>query len=73
MSNSKKLTLGQFRELTKNLSDEIPIYYHAYDKGCCLNSYAESDIWFFPKGQPTKAIVINPGEDYDSRKPTKVN
>lgn len=31
MNNSKKLTLGQFKELTKNLSDETPIYYHKID------------------------------------------
>lgn len=62
------LTLGEFRKLTSNLPDSTVLYYHSYDHGCCLNSYVKSDIWFYPKDKEIKtAIVINPGDDYDSR------
>ena len=69
---SAKLTLGQFKELTKHLPDNTPIYYHAYDKGCCLNSYILDDLWFYPKDKPAIGIVINPGEDYDCRASRKI-
>ena len=67
-----KLTLKRFRELTAGLPEDTPIYYHAYYKGCCLNSYVESDFWLYPKGDgPKEGIVLNPGEDYDDRRPAK--
>ncbi len=66
---SAKLTLKRFRELTAHLPEEAPIYFHAYEKGCCLSNYTESDLWIFPKEGAPRAVVINPGEDYDARKP----
>lgn len=67
-----KLTLKSFRELTKDLPEDTPIYYHAYYKGCCLSAYVSEELWIFPKdGKLPKAVVINPGEDYDSRRPKK--
>lgn len=64
-----KLTLKRFRELTAHLPEDAPIYYHAYYKGCGLQSYVEEDLWIFPKGEPPVAVVINPGDDYDPRRP----
>jgi hypothetical protein len=65
-----KLTIRAFRELTSHLPDETPLYYHAYDKGCCLGSYSADDLWLFPKGEAlVRGVVINPGEDYDGRRP----
>ena len=65
------LTLGEFRNLTVKMDDDIPITYHSYDKGCCLSSYRLEDIWIHPKNNKDlsliKAIVINPASDYDSR------
>ena len=69
-----QLTLKRFRELTAHLPEETPLNYHAYDKGCCLSSYIVEDLWLFPKGEEkTRGIVINPGEDYDGRRPAKPN
>lgn len=68
-----KLTLKLFKELTKDLPENTPIYYHAYYKGCCLNSYVTEDMWFFPHDKELKtAIVLNPGEEYDGRRPKKI-
>jgi len=65
-----KLTLKTFRELTAHLPEDTPIYYHAYDKGCCLGAYDARLLWLFPKGDAvTTGVVINPGEDYDPRNP----
>lgn len=65
-----KLTIGEFRKMTAELPEETIITYHAYYKGCCLRQYSTEDVWMFPKGQtPTTAIVINPGDDYDPRRP----
>ncbi len=63
------MNLGQFRELTKDLPDTANIMYHAYYKGCCLHAYTQDDIWMYPKGKPAEHIVLNPGDDYDGRKP----
>lgn len=69
-----KLTLKIFRELTANLSEDTPIYYHAYSKGCCLGSYVSEDLWLFPKDDPKiRGVVINPGDDYDGRRPVSAN
>lgn len=69
-----KLTLKTFRELTAHLPEDMPIYYHAYDKGCCLGGYVTEDLWLFPKGDAVpRAVVINPGEDYDHRRPPTAN
>lgn len=65
-----KLTLKRFRELTAHLPDETRLYYHAYEKGCCLGNYIEEDVWLFPKGEEkTRGVVLNPGNDYDGRRP----
>ena len=71
MIKPAKLTLQKFRELTEHLPEETVIYYHAYYKGCCLQSYCDKDVGFYLKddlGIP-KAIVLNPDDDYDPRKP----
>jgi hypothetical protein len=69
-----ELTLKTFRELTANLHEDTPIYYHAYDKGCCLGSYSAEDLWLFPKGgTETRGVVINPGACYDHRRPASAN
>ena len=63
-----KLTLGEFKKLTKGLSDETPIAYHSHDKGACLSSYKKEDLWLFPKNNETKTLVVlNPASDYDPR------
>jgi hypothetical protein len=61
------MTIKQFREATKALPDTAQICYHGYDKGCCLLPYDKSELWIF-EGQ---AVVINPGNDYDPRKPNR--
>jgi hypothetical protein len=63
------MTLDEFRKLTADLPGETKLYYHAYDKGCCLASYEKEDMWFYPKGEKTVGIVINPGPAYDERRP----
>ena len=69
-----KLTLKMFKELTAHLPEDTPIYYHAYDKGCCLGGYVAEDLWLFPKGDAqTRGVVINPGEGYDPRRPVTAN
>lgn len=69
------LTLKKFREMTKDLPEDTPIYYHAYYKGLCLNTYRPDDIWFFPKGAQQNAdirgVVLNPGDDHDPRSARK--
>ena len=63
------MTLDEFRKLTADLPGETKLYYHAYDKGCCLGGYTPEDMWFYPKGEKTVGIVINPGPGYDDRRP----
>ena len=64
------MTLKQFRELTKDIGDDVHLYYHAYDKGCCLHAYTIDDMWLYPKGgAQIKGVVMNPGEGYDPRRP----
>jgi hypothetical protein len=61
------LTLGEFREITRHLPDETPLMYHAHDNGCCLGNYTTADVWFYPKDRDTRAVVLNPADDWDSR------
>jgi len=63
------MTLGEFRQATKDLPDEVLLSYHSYVKGCSLSSYRLEDAWTFPVDGPPKAFVINPGENYDPRRP----
>lgn len=64
------LTLKVFRQLTADLPEDTPIFYHAYYKGCCLYAYAEEDLWLYPKGgRSVLGVVMNPGPDYDDRRP----
>ena len=62
-----KLTKSGLIELMKDLPDDAAIYYHSYDHGLCLNSYRVSDAWLYPKGQPARNLVLNPGNDWDHR------
>ena len=65
-----RLTLKKFRALTKHLPENTMIMHHGYYKGCCLTPYLVEEFWIFPKNpkfSKTKAVVINPGEDYDHR------
>jgi len=64
------MTLGEFRQATRDLPDETLLCYHGYYKGCCLKGYRLEDTWTFPKDGAPKAFVINPGTDYDPRKPS---
>ena len=69
-------TIKELKELIKDLPDEAAFCYHAHDKGCCLNNYRKEDSWSFPKeakGLEIRAFIINPGEDYDGRKPKTDN
>lgn len=66
------LTLKRFRELTAHLPEGTKLYYHAYDNGLCLGNFVEEDLWLFPKNKlPTQGVVLNPGEYYDGRRPSK--
>ncbi len=64
---TSKMTLKEFRELTKDLPEDSRIYYHSYYKGLGLRSYEIEDSWIYQN----KNVVINPGEYYDPRKPKK--
>ena len=70
IKNKIKITIKKLKKIIKNLPDDALVCYHGYDKGCCLNSYDLKEVWFFPKDESIiKALVMNPGNDYDSRKP----
>ena len=74
--NKKILTLGEFRQLIKDLPDTVKLGYHGYYKGCCLSNYLVSDHWIYPKdysstGETPKILVLNPGDDYDSHSSRK--
>ena len=60
------MTLKEFHKATRHLSDTAEICYHAYDKGCCLTTYSQDDWWIFDG----KVVVLNPGPNYDPRRPT---
>lgn len=63
------MTLADFRRLTAHLPGETGLYYHAYYKGCRLSQYLEKDLWLYPHGESAKGVVLNPGPDYDDRRP----
>ena len=68
------LTIGKLKELIVDMPDDALVMYHAYYKGCCLGCYREETTWTYPKDGALKqghkpAIVMNPDEDYDPRKP----
>lgn len=72
MKNKKPqvLTLKKFRELTKHLPEDTCLAHHSYYKGCSLTPYLLEEFWIFPKDPKFsnhKAVVINPGEEYDYR------
>lgn len=70
---NEKLTLGRFKEIINNLPDDLILTYHNWDKGSGLNSYRTSDLWFYPKDSDRKThLVLNPGNDWDSRGSRKV-
>jgi len=63
------MTLGEFREWTKNLPDTAIVGYHAYYKGCAIGTFdKEADCWIYDKNGDV-AVVLNPGTDYDDRRP----
>lgn len=73
---SGKLTIGKLRELIKDMPDEALVEYHSWEEicGCCLGNYTMEDVWKHPvdgilKPGHVPALVLNPGYDYDSRRP----
>ena len=60
------MTLGEFRQMTKDLPDSTPIMYHAYDNGCCHALYSHG--WNYVDNE-NKCVVLNPGDDFDDRRP----
>lgn len=71
----RPMTVADMKALIKDLPDEAYISFHSYDKGCGLNSYDMNDVWVFPKepGAEPKALVMNPGDYYDPRRPGQVS
>lgn len=68
----RPMRVADMKELIKDLDDETLICFHSY-KGCGLNSYDLNDAWLFPKDKtPVQALVINPGDDHDPRRPGQV-
>jgi hypothetical protein len=61
------MKLGEFREMTKDIPDDVDICYHSYFKGCSLSAYKLKDFWLFEK-DGNRAVVMNPDVDYDARK-----
>jgi hypothetical protein len=64
------MTLKEFREVTKYLPGKTEICYHSWDKGCSLSTYDLKELWLYKAKE--KAIVLNPGVDYDDRKPKEL-
>jgi len=65
------MTLGDFRNWTKDLPDSAIMAYQAYDEGCAISTFDMSEAWIY-RNEIDKndiAIVMNPGEDYDERRP----
>ena len=63
------LTLKKFREMTADLPEDTPIYYHASWHGFpCMNSYRIDDLRVIPNevGMPDEVtgIVLNPRVDF---------
>lgn len=70
---NEKLTLKKFKEIIKDLPDDLVLTYHNWDEGNGLNSYRISDLWLYPKDSVNKThLVLNPGNDWDSRGCRKV-
>ena len=68
------MKLGEFRKLTAHLPDDTPIMFHAYDKGCCHAPYPSDWNYIGPEGwcyidEVHHDILMNPGDDYDDRRP----
>ena len=62
------MTIKKLKSLIKDLPDDALVCYHAYDKGLCLSAYRIERVWTYPKGETDKkALVLNPGKDYDCR------
>jgi hypothetical protein len=62
------MTLGEFRAITKDMSDDSIIYYHSYYKGCSWTPYSSGWNYVNPE---RNAILMNPGDDYDGRRTLK--
>lgn len=65
------MTIQQFIDFTKDLPRETLVVYHSYDKGCSLTPYDLEESWSNKDIGDNGVFVINPGEDYDGRKPKK--
>lgn len=57
------MTLGEFKEWTKNLPDTTLLVYQSYYKGRRLSDYSIDRCWIYNKNENV-AIVMNPGDDY---------
>lgn len=66
------MKLGDFRDRTKDLPDTADIGYHSCnDTGCGLSPFDPQDFWIFDGGQHVQFVALNPGEDYDDRRPSR--
>jgi hypothetical protein len=62
------MTLGQFRKWTRELPDSATVGYHAYDKGLSLGTFDAANCWLYRR-RGDIVVVMNPGDDYDERRP----
>ena len=58
------MTLGEFKEWTKNLPDDTLLVYPSYYKGRRLSDYSIDRCWIYDRNEKV-AIVIAPDDDYD--------
>ena len=68
------MKISELRKMIKDLPDDWDVMYHASDHGCCHAHYPSDWNYIGPYGwcyidNEHKAIVMNPGDDYDGRKP----
>lgn len=65
------MNLGDFRKLTAELSDDVELMYPSLDHGCTLTNYKPEGVWVHRDPGPLgmDAIVLQPGDDYDGRRP----
>ena len=71
------MTIKELKEQIEYLPDNCILAYHGWNKGFCLSEYESRDCWTYPKNtdniEDIKAFVLNPGENYDGRKPIKTH
>ena len=59
------MNLGEFRKLTHDLPDIVPLMYHASDeKGrCCWSAYSDVLVTLNPYDKDDVVVLLNPGDD----------